>query len=153
MAIAYRSKTQSVTALSSTEAEFFAAVSASKDILYLWSVLSDLHHPMTTPTPLYEDNKACIKVIKSRHPTERTQHIDTPAFRIQSWFQRGDIKPIHIPGILKPADAKSKPLGWVLHSRHSRCIMGHYYDHNKQLSKDRRILIRSIQMLTRLYPQ
>ena len=124
--IAYRSKTQSVTALSSTEAEFFAAVSASKDILYLRSVLSDLHFPLSNPTPLYEDNEACIKVIKSRHPTERTRHIDTPAFCIQHWFRQGDVKPIHIPGILNPADANSKPLGWVLHSRHSRRMMGHY---------------------------
>ena len=66
---------------------------------------------MIAPTPLYEDNEACIKVIQSRNPTERTRHIDTPAFRIQSWFQRGDIKLIHIPGILNPADDASKPLG------------------------------------------
>ena len=38
-AFAYRSKTQTVTALSSTEAEFFAAVSAAKVILFLRSVL------------------------------------------------------------------------------------------------------------------
>ena len=126
-AVVYCSKTQSVTALSSTEAEFFAAVSASKDVLYLRSVLRELGHPIDLPTPIYEDNEACIKIINSRHPTERTRHIDTPAFRVQSWKQRGDICLRHIKGTLNPADAKSKPLGWVLHSRHCLRMMGHYY--------------------------
>ena len=84
---------------------------------------------MNNPTPVYEDNEACIKVINARHPTDRTRHIDTPAFRVQSWRERGDLVFRHIKGILNPADAKSKPLGWVLHSRHSRRLMGHYSTH------------------------
>ena len=40
-AVAYRSKTQTVTALSSTEVEFFAAVGAAKAILFLQSVLHE----------------------------------------------------------------------------------------------------------------
>ena len=38
-AVVYRSKTQTVTALSSTEAEFFAAVAAAKHVLYIQSLL------------------------------------------------------------------------------------------------------------------
>ena len=125
-AIMYRSKTQTVTALSSTEAEFFAAVSASKIILYLRSVLKELSLPMTSPTPIYEDNEACIKVINANHPTDRTRHIDTPFFRVMSWRKRGDIALRFIRGILNPADAASKPCGWVLHSRNNRRMMGHY---------------------------
>ena len=75
---------------------------------------------MNNPTPVYEDNEACIKVINARHPTDRTRHIDTPAFRVQSWRERGDLIFRHIKGILNPA------LGWVLHTRHSRRLMGHY---------------------------
>jgi hypothetical protein len=44
-AIAYRSKTQSVTATSSTEAEFIAAVSAAKSAKYLRTVLLELGFP------------------------------------------------------------------------------------------------------------
>ena len=55
-AVVYRSKTQSVTALSSTEAEFFAAVSVAKSIIYLRSILKELKHPLATSTPIYEDN-------------------------------------------------------------------------------------------------
>ena len=111
----------------SLEAEFFAAVSASKAILYIRSLLRELGHPPTAPTPVYKDNEACIKVINSRHPTERTRHIDKPAFRVPYWKQRGDLCFHHIKNILNPADANSKPLGWVLHSRHSLRMMGYYY--------------------------
>ena len=31
----------------------------------------------------------------------------------------------HIPGIINPSDDLTKPLGWVLHARHVRRIMGH----------------------------
>ena len=32
----------------------------------------------------------------------------------------------HIPGVLNPSDDMTKPLGWILHARHCRRIMGHY---------------------------
>ena len=34
---------------------------------------------------------------------------------------------VHIPGILNPSDDLTKPLGWVLHSRHCRRLMGHFH--------------------------
>ena len=71
-AIVYCSKTQTVTALSSTEAEFYAAVAASKVIMFLCSVLTDLSIPPSGPTQVYEDKKSCINVINAHHPTERT---------------------------------------------------------------------------------
>ena len=54
-AIVYRSKTQSVTAISSTEAEFLAAVSCAKVALYLQSILFELGFPCEGPAPIYED--------------------------------------------------------------------------------------------------
>ena len=126
VAIIYRSKTQTVTALSSTEAEFYAAVAAAKQVLHIRSTLQDILHPPEEPTTIYEDNDATIKIVNTRHPTERSRHIDTPYFRIQDWKERGDIIMKHLPGILMPPDGLTKPLGWVMHSRHARRIMGHY---------------------------
>ena len=77
-AVVYRSKTQSVTALSSTEAEFFAAIATAKLVKYMCSLLQELQMPPTKPTIIYEDNEACIKVINARHPTDRTKHIEIP---------------------------------------------------------------------------
>ena len=126
-AIVYRSKTQSLTALSSTEAEFIAAVTAAKTAKYIRSILADLGFKETNPTPIYEDNKPTIDIVAASKPTERTRHIDIRFFAIQDWVHKSkDIVLIHIPGKINPADDLTKPLGRVLHERHARYIMGHY---------------------------
>jgi hypothetical protein len=124
--ISYKCKTQSTTATSSTEAEFYAAVTAAKQARYLRSILSELGFPPQQPTPLYCDNKSAINMINARIPTERSRHILIQHFAIQDWKENHDIVMRHIPGILNPADDLTKPLGWVLHSRHCRRLMGHY---------------------------
>ena len=124
--VAYRSKTQTVTATSSTEAEFIAAVAAAKSAKYLRSILFDLGYIQETPTPIYVDNISAIQIINARRPTERSRHIDIQAFAIQEWKDNGDILMHHIPGVINPSDSLTKPTGWVLHSRHCRRLMGHF---------------------------
>ena len=126
-AIVYRSKAQSIIALSSTETELIAAVTAAKTARYIRSVMSELGFPQDGPTPIYEDNESAITIVNSRKPTERSRHIDIRFFAIQDWKARGDIKLFHIPGAINPADDLTKPLGYVLHKRHARYIMGHHY--------------------------
>ena len=59
--------------------------------------------------------------------TERTRHINYRFFQIKDWrIVDGEIIMLHIPGILNISDAETKPLGFVLHSRHCRRMMGHY---------------------------
>ena len=125
-AIVYCSKTQSVTALSSTEAEFFAAVSCAKIVLYLRSILYELGFACKGATPIYKDNASTIDIVNSSVPTERARHIYIQYFAIQDFKEWGCIELIHIPGILNPSDDLTKPLGWVLYSRHCRRFMGHY---------------------------
>ena len=124
--ISYRTKTQSITATSSTEAEFLAAVLAAKHARYLRAILSELGFPQDGPTPIYEDNASAIKMINAKIPTERSRHIDIQHFAIQDWKEAGDIIMHHIAGVINPADDLTKPLGWVLHARHARRLMGHY---------------------------
>ena len=66
-------------------------------------------------------------MINAGKPTERSRHIDIQYFAIQDWRQAGDIILKSIPGIINPADDFTKALGWVLHSRHARRLMGHGY--------------------------
>ncbi len=33
----------------------------------------------------------------------------------------------HLPGIINPSNDLTKPLGWVLHHRHARRSMGHFW--------------------------
>ena len=98
----------------------------SKVCLFICYVLICLKEPPTGPTLIYEDNEACINVVNARQPTDRTRHIETPYFKIQDWKEEEIIKMIHIPGIVNNSDNLTKPLGWVLHSRHARRTMGHF---------------------------
>jgi hypothetical protein len=54
------------------------------------------------------------------------RHVEIQHFAIQEWKANGDIFLEHISGILNPSDDLTAPLGWVLHSRHARHMMGHY---------------------------
>ena len=125
-AISYRCKTQSITATSSTEAEFLAAVATAKHARYMRAIMTDLGFPPKGPTVMYCDNQSAINMINARVPTERSRHIDIQHFAIQDWKESGAIVMEFISGVINPSDDLTKPLGWVLHDRHARRIMGHY---------------------------
>jgi hypothetical protein len=124
--IAWRAATQSVVATSSTEGEFIAAVSAAKTAKYLRSILCELGFAPTGPTVLFEDNASAIRMINNNRPTERSRHIDIAWFAIQDWRASGDVVLRHIKGTLNPSDDLTKALGWILHARHARRLLGHY---------------------------
>ena len=124
--VSYRCKTQSITATSSTEAEFLAAVTAAKQARYLRAIMAELGYKQHEPTPIHEDNQSAINMINARIPTEHSRHIDIQYFAIQDWKECGDIVMKFIPGVINPSDDLTKPLGWILHSRHARHLMGHY---------------------------
>ena len=125
-AICYRSKTQPSIALSSTEAELVASVSACKAVLYVRSILADLNLPQLLPTPVYEDNAATILIVNASKPTPRTRHIDIQYFAVQDWKARGFLLLLTIAGVINIADALTKALAWILHHRHVRRTMGHH---------------------------
>ena len=75
-AVVYRSKTLSLAALSLTEAEFIAAVTAAKTAKYVRSVLTKRRFNQSDLTPIYEDNKPTIDIVASQKPTEQTHHIN-----------------------------------------------------------------------------
>ncbi|MFK5284423.1 Ty1/Copia family ribonuclease HI, partial [Lacticaseibacillus paracasei] len=65
------------TTLSTAEAEYYSASTAATEVLYLCHLLDSMGFAQASPTPVYEDNTACIEwgnnVIGGR---ERAKHID-----------------------------------------------------------------------------
>ena len=59
-------------------------------------------------------------------PTDRIRHLEIRWFAIQDWCENKGIILKHLPGIHMPSDTQTKPLGWVLHTRHCRRMMGHH---------------------------
>lgn len=119
-------QTQPLTATNFTEAEFYAAVSAAKHAKNLRAILHEPSFPQQDPTVLYCDNKSAINMINHRIPTDRAGHIHISWFAIQDWEQNSKIMILHIPGIINPSDQLTKSLGWILHSRRARRLMGQY---------------------------
>ena len=89
-------------------------------------ILKELGFEQPGPTALYCDNQSAINMANARVPTERSRHVDVQHFAIQDWKEAGDITMSFIPGIINPSDDLTKPLGWILHARHARRVMGHY---------------------------
>ena len=124
-AIAWKSRLQSLTATSSTEAEFYAAVECCKMMLYFRHVLEDLGFLKEGPSSVYIDNMACINIVNEDKPTPRCRHVETQNFAVQHWRKQGWLRMRHIPGTINVSDALTKALTWVLHARHVRRGMGH----------------------------
>ena len=57
---AWKSKRQSVVAMSSAEAEFVAASSLVQEVIYIRRLLENLGFPQLEPTAILEDNRTCI---------------------------------------------------------------------------------------------
>jgi len=83
--ISYCCKTQSITATSSTEAEFLAAVATAKHAWYMHVIMTNLGFLPKGPTVMCCDNQLAINMINARVPTERSCHIDIQHFAIQDW--------------------------------------------------------------------
>ena len=118
-AAVYKSKTQSLTAGSLTEAEFIATHTAAKIAKYLQMILKQFGYEQTKPTPIHIDNMSTLRIINNNtSPTEQTRHLDIRYYAIQDWRKAGDNIMEHIHGILNPSNDMTKPLGYVLHARH-----------------------------------
>ena len=76
-AISWKSKRQSVVALSSAEAEFMAASSLVQEVIAIRKLLEKLGVPQQNPTPIGEDNRTCIAWSEgSVGGSDRAKHID-----------------------------------------------------------------------------
>jgi hypothetical protein len=109
--ISWKSKMQKTTALSTAEAEYYSASTAATEVLYLRFLLNGLGFAQERPTPVYEDNSACIEwgnnVIGGR---ERAKHIDIRKHFAHEVIQNGEMRLVKIPTSAQLADILTKGL-------------------------------------------
>ena len=89
--IMWKSKMQKTTALSTAETEYYP-------VLYLLKLLARMGFAQASPTPVYEDNTACIEwgnnVIGGR---ERAKHIDIRKHFAHEVIQNGEMLLVRVP--------------------------------------------------------
>lgn len=95
-------------ATSSTEAEFYAAVTCAKVAKYLPYVLQELDAIQSGPTKLFIDNVAALQMINKNRPTLSARHIEPQHFAIQECLQKGDLIMEHLLGRIKSNATRAK---------------------------------------------
>ena len=121
----YKCKFQPTVAGSSTEAEFMAAYDAGKMILFIRSVLWDLHVPQEAATVLFEDNNGCTAMGNAQKPTPRTRHIDIKYFSLCEWVECNLMLLERIDTSINMSDHMTKNLPTILFHCHADFILGH----------------------------
>ena len=109
--ILYKSKYQDTIALSSTEAEFVAACKAGKSILYVCSILNEIHVDQNKGTTLHIDNNGALLMDNAQQPTRRTKHVDIKHFALLDWVEHDLIIMKQIHTAHNCADSMTKSLG------------------------------------------
>jgi len=108
--VSWRSKLQSTVSLSTTEAEYTAAMEAAKEMKWMRNLLLELGYPVTGPSPLLMDNQSAIQVAKNPEHHGRMKHLDLAFFWLRDEVASGHIVPQYVPTGDQLADILTKPL-------------------------------------------
>ena len=107
--IAWKSKLQKSSSLSSVEAEYIAACSASREAKWIRLLLAEMEFPITGPITIFEDNQGCISVSNNNRTDSRTKHIDVKYHFVRDMIQCKQIALQYIPTDKMLADCLTKP--------------------------------------------
>ena len=105
-----RSKKQTVTADSSTVAEFIATHLAAKEIMWARSLLEEMGYTQSDPTVLGEDNMSTIAMINNDCNGQKTKHIAIRFNLIREQVQNSQIKLQHLSTTEMTSDILTKAL-------------------------------------------
>lgn len=109
-AISWSSRLQGIVALSTTEAEFVAAVSAGQEILWLRNLFTEFGFTLSSPSTLYIDNLSALSVAKNPEHHGRMKHLDLRFYWLRDEVAKGHIKVVHLRTSDMPADILTKSL-------------------------------------------
>ena len=104
------STTQAVVALSSGEAEFYAAVKGASIAIGIGSLCVDIGCPLKKHALLRVDSTACLGMA-GRKGAGRVRHIHTPCLWLQQVVSAGRLELSKVLGTENPADLGTKALG------------------------------------------
>ena len=116
--ILWKSKVQSLIALSTTEAEYIALSSALREVIAIVHLLEDLKSyglPIHGSTPVvkcrtFEDNMSCVNMANTHKTRPRTKHLCIRLHHFRSHILRKTITVEHISTKEQIADILTKPL-------------------------------------------
>jgi transposase InsO family protein len=118
-AVSWQSKRQRTIAQSTVEAEYMAAASATKEAIWLRSLLTGIGCAPGHPTVLRVDNEGAIKLAENPRHHDLTKHIAVRYHLIRHHIAEGTITLTHISTQLQTADCLTKGL---LREKHGEAL-------------------------------
>ena len=118
-AISWSSRKQELVTLSTAEAEYVAAMHASKELLWLRRLKGDLSTRIPDATSLYCDNQAALRLAEAADYRARTKHIDIRYHFIRDVVEQGAAELSYCPTDDMIADILTKALPRWKVSQHS----------------------------------
>eukprot|EP00961_Rhodomonas_salina_P087382 1175278-Rhodomonas_salina.1 len=109
-AISWASTKQAVVALSSSEAEFYAASAAGCDVSHCRMILEQLGIKQTQPTVVFKDNWACIHLSLNAVLHHKSKHIDVQVYHLRDLCKAGIMTLLKISTDNQVADALTKAI-------------------------------------------
>ena len=109
-AISWASKLQPFVTLSTTEAEYIAAVSAGQEILWLRNLFTEFGYKFDAPSILYMDNQSALSVAKNPEHHGCMKHLDLRFYWLRDIVADGHIAVHYMPTDTMPADVMTKAL-------------------------------------------
>jgi hypothetical protein len=108
--ISWSSKRQLTVALSSCEAEYMGETQATKEAVWLRSLLKEMNHEQLRATIIFGDNQGAIALAKNPQYHARTKHISIQQHYVREVVEAGEVKMEFIPTSKMIADGLTKPL-------------------------------------------
>ena len=115
-AICWRSRLQTIIALSSTEAEYVDATLAVQEVVWLRDLLCKLGITDTSPSILNMDNQGVVSPTRRAGDSNQTKHIDIHYHFIRSHIESKHIKVQYLPTDEMIADILTKNLSHTKHN-------------------------------------
>ena len=122
-AISWKSKKQSIVALSSCEAEYVALSEAAREAIFLQQIYSDIKGMYTEPVLIMADNQGAMQLAANPIHHQRSKHIDIKFHFIRSLLEQGKIEIRYVPTNENLADIFTKSLNKNKLSRFE-CLRG-----------------------------
>ena len=109
-AISWSSRLQTIVALSTTEAEFVAAVSAGQEMLWLRNLFTEFGFDVTSASTLRIDNLSALSVAKNPKHHGHMKHLNLRFYWLRDEVAKGRIEVVHLRTSDMPADILTKSL-------------------------------------------
>ncbi|THH14909.1 hypothetical protein EUX98_g9545 [Antrodiella citrinella] len=106
------------------EAEYLALAHATKESIWLRSLLRELGFPQPGPSTIFCDNQSAIAFTRDNQFHARSKHIDIRHHFIRDTIASKDIDITYTPSQSNSADLLTKPLSRVTHTRALALIGG-----------------------------